>query len=55
MDGRCRPLGYDLNDRHLVLNPPKADQVQEIYQTYLRLGCVTKLRVHLEKKGIIDE
>ena len=46
------PLGYDLVDRHLVLNPAEADQVKQIYQTYLRLGCVANLQAHLEKEGI---
>ncbi|MGB8481173.1 MAG: hypothetical protein WCE63_20385 [Acidobacteriaceae bacterium] len=26
--------------------------MKEIYQIYLRLGCVTKLQAHLEQKGI---
>lgn len=50
--GGVVPLGYDLVDRHLVLNPAEADRVKEIYQIYLRLGCVTKLRAHLEQAGI---
>lgn len=50
--GGVVPLGYDLNDRHLVLNPTEADQVKEIYRTYLQLGCVTKLQEYLEQAGI---
>lgn len=50
--GGVVPLGYDLNDRHLVLNPAEAEQVEKIYQTYLQLGCVTALQAHLEEKGI---
>jgi site-specific DNA recombinase len=50
--GGVVPLGYDLNDRHLVLNPAEADQVKEIYRIYLKLGCVTKLQEYLEKEGV---
>lgn len=50
--GGVVPLGYDLEDRHLVLNAAEAEQVRGIYQTYLRLGCVTKLQKHLEEAGI---
>jgi hypothetical protein len=28
--GGVVPLGYDLADRHLVLNPAEADQVKQI-------------------------
>jgi DNA invertase Pin-like site-specific DNA recombinase len=50
--GGVVPLGYDLNDRHLVLNSAEADQVKEMYRTYLRLGCVTKLQAYLKENGI---
>jgi DNA invertase Pin-like site-specific DNA recombinase len=46
------PLGYDLKDRLLLLNPTEANQVKEIYHAYLRLGCVTKLQAYLEQTGI---
>jgi site-specific DNA recombinase len=38
--GGAVPLRYDLDDRHLVLNLAESEQVKE---SYLRLGCVTKL------------
>jgi hypothetical protein len=50
--GGVVPLGYDLEDRHLVLKPAEADQVKEIYRTYIKLGCVTKLQEHLQQAGI---
>ncbi len=50
--GGVVPLGYDLEDRHLVLNTAEAELVREIYRTCLKLGCVTKLREHLEQAGI---
>jgi site-specific DNA recombinase len=53
--GGVVPLGYDLQDRHLVLNPDEADQVKNIYDTYLRLGCVTKLQENLDQRGILSK
>ncbi len=50
--GGVVPLGYDLEERHLVLNPAEAKQVEEIYRLYLKLGCVTKLQENLEQRGI---
>ncbi len=49
------PLGYDLEDRHLVVNSAEASQVENIYRTYLRLGCVTKLQQYLEQAGIFSK
>jgi site-specific DNA recombinase len=42
MGGRV-PLGYDLKERRLFLNQGEAEQVNEIFQSYLKLGCVRKL------------
>jgi site-specific DNA recombinase len=50
--GGFSPLGYDLRDRKLRVNRTEADQVREIYHLYLKLGCVSKLKTYLEKKGI---
>jgi site-specific DNA recombinase len=46
------PLGYDLKDRKLVVNPAEAERVREIYRQYLKHGCVSKLKTYLEGKGI---
>jgi site-specific DNA recombinase len=50
--GGVVPLGYDLSNRRLGINPAEAEHVHEIYQLYLRLGCVSKLQTHLEQHGI---
>src|SRR5271154_998688 len=50
--GGVVPLGYDLEDRHLVVNREEAERVREIYALYLKLGCVLKLREHLDREGI---
>ena len=49
MGGRV-PLGYDLKDRRLVINKEEAEQVREIFKSYLELGCIRKLKAHLDKK-----
>jgi DNA invertase Pin-like site-specific DNA recombinase len=38
--GGVVPLGYDLEDRHLVVNPEEANRVKDIFQAYLAEGCV---------------
>jgi site-specific DNA recombinase len=51
MGGRV-PIGYDLKDRKLIVNPAEAKQVQEIFRAYLEVGCVRKLRADLEERRI---
>ena len=53
--GGVVPLGYDLEDRHLVVNQSEAEQVREIYRLYLKLGCVTKLQEYLKQAGILSK
>ncbi len=43
------PLGYDLRDRKLYINIEEAERIREIYSQYLRLGCVSKLKEHLDQ------
>jgi site-specific DNA recombinase len=50
--GGCVPLGYDLADRKLIINPKEAKIVLEIFQQYLRLGCVAKLKSYLDQQKI---
>jgi|HubBroStandDraft_2_1064218.scaffolds.fasta_scaffold28133_1 site-specific DNA recombinase len=50
--GGVVPLGYDLEDRHLVVNPQEAQRVKDIFQAYLAEGCVSRLQVYLENKDI---
>jgi DNA invertase Pin-like site-specific DNA recombinase len=51
MGGRV-PLGYDLKDRKLVINPAEAELVRKIFRSYLQAGCVSKLKILLDKKGL---
>ena len=50
--GGTIPLGYDVKDRKLVINADEADRVRVIFQRYLALGCVSRLREELEQRGV---
>jgi site-specific DNA recombinase len=50
--GGVVPLGYDAIDRRLIINPKEAERVRQIYSLYLKLGCVSKLRRHLDQAGM---
>jgi site-specific DNA recombinase len=54
MGGRV-PLGYDLKDRKLIINPAEAKQVQEIFRAYPEIGCVRKLKAHLEQRHMLSK
>jgi DNA invertase Pin-like site-specific DNA recombinase len=49
------PLGYDVDNRKLVVNPAEAETVRLIYQRYLDLGCVRRLCVDLEERGLTSK
>ena len=51
MGGRI-PLGYELRDRKLYINPEEAEQVREIFRQYLRLRTVSSLTVYLNRTDI---
>jgi site-specific DNA recombinase len=46
------PLGYDVRDRKLVINPAEAETVRSIYHLYQELGCVRRLKEELDRRGI---
>lgn len=45
------PLGYDVENRRLIINPKEAELVRQIYQRYLELGSVVELADDLGAKG----
>ena len=49
------PLGYDLNERKLVILDNEASIVRRIYERYLALGCVRKLAVELKTSGVLSK
>jgi site-specific DNA recombinase len=50
--GGTIPLGYEVKDRKLIVNEAEAQTVRLIFRRYLALGCVSKLRVDLDRKGV---
>ena len=46
------PLGYDLNDRHLVVNEPEAEIVRQVFQKYLKMQNMLGVAEWLNKQGI---
>ena len=46
------PQGYDCVERRLVVNPMEAKVVRRIFQGYVRLGSVSKLKTYLGRKLI---
>jgi site-specific DNA recombinase len=50
--GGLVPLGYDLEGRKLVPNSKESEVVCKIFSAYLKVGCVSKLAVHLDREKI---
>jgi site-specific DNA recombinase len=44
MWGGIVPLGYDMSERTLVINPVEAETVRSIFALYRELGCVRRVR-----------
>src|ERR1022692_1182946 len=44
------PLGYDAQNRKLVINPAEADTVRSIFRRYGELGCVRRLKEDLDQR-----
>ena len=38
------PLGYDANQRTLVINPAEAETVRRVFALYRELGCVRRVK-----------
>ncbi len=53
--GGCPPLGYDVRDRKLVVNPAEAAQVERIFGLYAELGSVWLLQERLAAEGILSK
>ena len=49
------PLGYDVKERRLVVNPTEAQTVRHIYERYLELGCVRKLGTELTNRETVSK
>jgi DNA invertase Pin-like site-specific DNA recombinase len=49
--GGTVPLGYDVKDRRLIVNPAEAETVRLIFQRYAELGSVALLQAELDRFG----
>src|SRR5579862_2096596 len=49
------PLGYDLKDRKLLINPSEAEIVRRIFRRYVALGSVRRLKEELDRNGILSK
>ena len=50
--GGMVPLGYDLADRALHVNPAEAKTVRQLYEMYLTAGSVTTLHLTAKSSGL---
>ena len=53
--GGLPPLGYDVDDRKLVINPAEADTVRHIYRRYAVMTSVRALKEELDHDGIVSK
>ena len=49
------PLGYDVIDKKLTINPTEAETVRTIFKRYLELKCVRLLKEDLNSQGIVSK
>jgi site-specific DNA recombinase len=49
------PLGYNVKDRKLIVDPAEAETVRHIYRRYLDLGSVFDLQDELRESGVISK
>jgi len=51
--GGMPPIGYEAQNKKLIISEEEAKIVQYIFHTYLSLGCVAKLKQYLDDKKIV--
>ena len=53
--GGMPPLGYDVQDRKLIVNAEEAETVRHIFRRYLELKSVRLLKADLDAHGIVSK
>lgn len=53
--GGTPPLGYDIHERHLIVNEAEAERVRFIFRRYLELGSIAALAIDLPKQGVLSK
>jgi site-specific DNA recombinase len=49
------PLGYDVQNRQLVISEAEAETVRNIFRRYAELGTVSALQADLKQRGIVSK
>jgi hypothetical protein len=49
------PLGYDVQNRQLVINEAEAETVRYIFRRYAELSTVSALQADLKQRGIVSK
>ena len=49
------PIGYEAVDKKLIVNPDDAKTAHDIFERYLTLGCVSRLKRTLDAEGIVSK
>src|SRR5256885_8865679 len=50
--GGNAPLGYDADERALMINPAEAGTVRRIFALYRELGCVRRVKEEIDRLGL---
>jgi site-specific DNA recombinase len=53
--GGAVPLGYDVVNKQLVVNKVEARQVRQLFEQYLSLGSVKKLKAWTDQQGMVSK
>ena len=53
--GGLVPLGYDAKERSLVVNEKEAKAVRKVFQLYLALGCVRRVKEEADRLGLVSK
>jgi len=53
--GGATPLGYDVVNKQLVVNDEEAQQVRLLFEQYLGLGSVKKLKAWADHQGMVSK
>lgn len=53
--GGLPPLGYEADDRRLVVKPEEAETVRHIFRRYVDLGSIRLLKQDLDRGGVVNK
>ena len=53
--GGMAPIGYDTKDRRITVNEAEAEQVRDIFRSYLKVGSINLLMRDLRHRGIVTK